>query len=122
MANELTINASLVYSDTEGTKAALSLVDKVVNVTTKLVAGIKQNVGTSEEALKLGDLSSLGFVLLINRDLTNYIELKTATSGTVIAKMFPGECCMFRFGSGITAPFVVANTATCQMDILLINA
>jgi len=119
MANEIAIDATIRYEDSEGTELSLQNVDSIT-LTTKLVHRTKQNVGTSEEALKLGDVSSLGWLMLKNLDETNYIEVKTGTGGTVIGKMLAGESFgPIRVGSGVTAPYVVANTAACQMEIFL---
>lgn len=123
MASEITLNATLAYSDSEDTDVSLDISDKSVTVTTKIVARLKQNIGITEEAIKLGEVSSLGFCMFINRDLTNFINIKHATSGTIIGKMLPGESYgPVRFGSGVTAPYAIADTAPCQMDILICSA
>lgn len=120
MANEITINASLVYEDSEGATASLSVTDKLVTVTTKKPIYHRQSITTSEVAINLGGLASIGWVMFKNLDATNYIEIKTGTGGTVIGKMFPGEIYgPVRIGSGITAPFAIANTAACEMEIMM---
>lgn len=101
---------------------SLIVEDLTINVTTKIVTRLKQSVGTSEESIKLGEVATPGFVMLVNLDATNYIEVKTGTGGTVVGKMFPGECYgPVRLGSGMTAPFVIANTGACQMEVLVIS-
>lgn len=123
MANELLLDITMAYEDSESTAANLQ-VTKQVSVSTKLIARLKQNVGTSLEIIRLGDVTtSFGFMMLVNRDTTNYIEVHTSTSsGVVIGKMLAGEPYgPVRIGSSITAPAVIANTAACQMDILLIS-
>lgn len=121
MSDEVELNASLRYDDSEGTETFLELVEGLFDVTTKKVTRLKQNVGTTEEALLLGDVSSLGWVLVINRDATNYVNVKTGTSGTIFAKIPPGAPLLLHFGSGVTAPYVIADTAACDLDILLIS-
>ena len=115
------MNCSLSYEDSELTEEVLELVDKLVTVATKRIVRAKQAVGTSEEALGLGDISALGYCILINRDATNFINVKTATGGTIFARINAGEFAAFRFGSGVTAPFVIADTAACQLDYLIIS-
>lgn len=119
MANELTLNTTIQYDDSEGTEAFLQLLEKMVTVTTKRISRLKQNVGIAEEALNLGDVSSLGWIALKNLDATNFINVKTATGGVIFAKLKAGEMMLFRAGSGLTAPFVIADTAACQLDILV---
>jgi hypothetical protein len=123
MSQEVTVNASLEYSDSEGSECPpLELTNFFANVTTKRFVRLKQNIGTSEEAIKLGELTTLGWAMFINRDLTNFINIKVATGGAIFAKLFPGECCgPLRLGSGAQAPFAIADTAACQMDVLIIE-
>lgn len=122
MANELTLNATAQYSDSEHTDADLQIVDLLVAVATKRITRLKQAVGfAAEEALVLGDVSAPGWVMLINRDATNFVNVKTATSGTIFAKLLPGEFCLLRLGSGAQAPYVQADTGACQLDVLIIS-
>lgn len=99
----------------------LSLPPTLFSITTKLFVYEKMSITTSEVALKLGTLSALGWFIGINRDPTNYIELRVATAGTKFAKLSAGEVALFKFGSGVTAPYAIANTGACQMEYLLLN-
>lgn len=121
MADELELSASLAYTDSEGADEILQIVEKFANVSTKKYVKAKQNIATSEEAIGLGEVTSLGFAIFINRDSTNYVELRTATSGTYFAKLLPGEFAMFRFGSGVTAPFALANTSAVQLEYMIVS-
>ncbi len=120
MANEITLSASLAYSDSEGTEVSLALASFIASVATKKVMRFKQAVGITEEAVILGECTSPGWAIFINLDETNFIELRVATSGAKFAKMKPGEPAMLRLGSGAQAPFAIADTAPCQMDVLLL--
>jgi len=120
MANELTINASMAYEDSEGTiDAGFSVVDLLVTVATKRYVKFKMNVAITEEAIPLGDVGTLGYAMFINRDATNFIELRVGTGGTKFCKLKAGEVALFRIGSGITAPYAIADTGTCQMDVII---
>lgn len=121
MANEITITGKLEYADSESADLSLEVLEKAANVATKKFIHHKQNIGITEEALDLGELTSLGWAIFINRDTTNFVNIKTATSGTIFAKILAGECAMFRFGSGVTAPFAIADTAACQLEYLIIQ-
>lgn len=121
MSNEITLNASLAYADDESADLALEIAEALASVTTKKYIKAKQNIGTSEEAIGLGEVTSLGWALFINRDPTNYIELRTGTGATKFAKLRPGKFAFFEFGSGITAPYAIADTAACQMEYLIIS-
>lgn len=122
MANEITLNASLAYSDSEGTEAALTpIVNLLATVASKRVISYKVNVGTSEEALPLGDVTAPGWAMFINRDETNYVELRVATGGAKFAKLKPGEFALLRLGSGAQVPYAIADTDACQLECLLIQ-
>jgi hypothetical protein len=85
---------------------------------TKLV----QAIGTSEEALQLGEVSSLGWFIAVNLDNTNYVSIRMATAGAnVIELEAKGGCALFKFGTGVSAPFAVSNTAACNVAFLLVS-
>lgn len=81
-----------------------------------------QTVGTSEEALLLGDVTpASAYYLIENTDGTNYVELKPGTGGTVTTRIAAGGAILGQFGSSITAPYIQANTAPVIVKILLIE-
>lgn len=121
MANELTLTASLTYEDSEDASVSLALTDLIASVASKKYIKHKQNIGTSEEAIVLGEVTSPGWALFINRDETNFIELRVATGGAKFAKLKPGEPAFLRLGSGAQVPYALADTAACQLEILLIQ-
>jgi hypothetical protein len=121
MAEELTLNASLEYEDSEGSSDSLELTNGIANVSSKKFIHHKQTIGTSEEAIVLGEISSPGWAFFINRDSTNYIELKVASSGAIFAKLHPGRIAMLYLGSGGQAPYAVANTAACILEFLIVS-
>lgn len=122
MANELTLSSSAAYLDSNGVADSLGVTGLNVSVGTKGLAHLTQVIPTSETALNLGSIGTLGYILCRNNDPTNYVEFKTVASGTVFAKLKPGEMMLFRFGSGITAPVAIANTASCGLEYILFNA
>lgn len=121
MANELTMSASLNFADSEDTDETLAALEKVLSISTKLYNKCKHNVGTSEEAMKLGEVASLGYCLIINRDSTNFVEVRAATGGTKIIKVRAGKVALFEFGSGVTAPYIIADTNPCQTEYMIVS-
>lgn len=120
MANEITLSASLSYLDSVGVKDALAVLNLAVSVGTKKIIHQALSVATSETTITLGGVTSPGYSIFVNRDPTNYVELKVAASGAVFAKMLAGEVCgPIRLGSGAQAPVAIANTAACVMDYIL---
>ncbi len=122
MADELTLNATLNYSDDEDADETLQAAEVLATVSAKKYVKSKQNIGTSEEAIGLGELASLGWALFINRDTVNFLEIRVGTGGTKIVKLKAGEFAFFRFGSGITAPFAIADTAAVQLEYIIVSA
>lgn len=123
MANEITLNGSLSYSDSDETEVELAIEDFLASVSTKRPFKAKMSVTTAEVAIGLGPVTSLGLAMFVNRDATNYLELRSATgAANDIIKILPGEFAIFRFGSDVTAPFAIANTNTCVMEYVLCSA
>jgi hypothetical protein len=119
MADELKLSASLYYEDSEGTVLnPFEVIELFVDVSTKRYAHFKVSVGTSEEALDLGDLSSpFGWAMFVNRDSTNYVELRSGTgAGNDVIRINAGEFALFRFGSDVSAPYAIANTSAVQLE------
>lgn len=129
MADELEITVSAAYEDDLGITGEVEIAGLVLTLTDPRLLHSKQNVGTSQEAIELGDIdsASLGVMILVNRGSTYTIDVKTATSGTIFARLYPqgsiaglNWCCL-QVGSGVTAPFVVANTGASEMEIFLLE-
>jgi hypothetical protein len=118
VASELDITATIGYEDSEGdTHPAFGVADLSVTVATKKFVQGKISVGTSEEAIPLGEVTSLGFAVFVNRDTTNYVEIRSAAGASNdIIKLKAGEPALFRFGSDVSAPYIIANTAACQVS------
>lgn len=122
MANELHATGCLYYRDANGVENALPIIDDIISVTTKKTTRVQQTIGTSEEAIEIGEVSMTGAILMVvNRDATNFVEVKVGTGGTVIGRLTPQRrFLILPVGSGITAPFAVADTAPCIIDIFAI--
>ena len=114
----------MVYEDSEGATASMSVVDKLVTVTTKTPVYHRQSIPISADTdIDIGSISSLGFMMLKNLDPTNFVSIKTGQSGTVIGKMLAGETYgPVRVGSGIANPALTADTAACWVEILICAA
>lgn len=80
------------------------------------------NVGTSEEDLATGDVSTLGVMGLLNTDSTNYVQIGPKSGGAMVAAMRlkPGEPNFIRCEPGITWT-AKANTAACKVLVWLME-
>lgn len=123
MADESTLTVAHNYSDDEGTSMPnLGVADLGIDVTTKTPAWKKISVATSEQALDLDGITAAGAMLIgVNRDDTNYVEIRMASGGSNDhVKVLAGEPCVFRFGSDVTAPYIIANSAAVQFEYRLV--
>ena len=124
MANEFTLTVRGKY-DNSGTYVTFP--DSAAQQISITVAGTRylanrQSVGTTEEALELGDLSTGGYLIGVNRDATNYMEIRSGTGATDLIRLNAGEVCCFRVSGDATAPYVIANTAAVEFEYLLLSA
>ena len=123
MANELTLTGAIAYEDSLGSKIDLPTDDDLkASVGTKKFVREQIVATTSEAALNLGPVSTLGWAKFVNRDETNYVEIRMASGGSNDhVRVSPGKFALFEFGSDVTAPYIIANTASCVVDYLIFN-
>jgi hypothetical protein len=108
MANELAITASFAYTKftTAESQSFAASRDVVGNNFMHHV----QNVGfASDEVLVLGDVTVGGYFFGINRDGDNFVQIFGNTGDQALAKLLPGDFCMFRVDTGATV-YVQADT------------
>ena len=116
MANEVSVSMTLGYSKNKAA-ARLSTVYTVTQVGDKYMAGV-QIIGTTEESFAKGDIGTIGFVAVRNMDATNFVQLGAAT-GAYSVKLLPGQGAVVPWGASNT--FVKADTASCEVEYLLIE-
>lgn len=119
MAAELTLSGLTIAF----TKANVPSVSLTVPTITPSVAGSAwldntQSVGTSEEAILLGDPAVGGYCYMQNMDATNYVQIRSATGVAALIRLIAGDWCVFRLDASATAPFAIANTAAVNLRIL----
>jgi len=120
MATQLTLNGSIAYADADGTEDSLAVVNFLKTLASPLLSHFKQSVGITEQVIPLSGITSPGYCLIINWDATNFVNVKTATSGTVFARLDPGGgFCLLRLGSGAQVPFIIADTAACACEFFV---
>lgn len=120
MANEATVTTSLQFA--KGS-VDLTLSDAA---STFDVAGTRyqravQNIGTSEVALDMGDITDPGWAYFKNLDTSNYVELYAATGETAFLRLNAGEHGCFRLSLSATAPFAKADTAACDLEYMIVQ-
>lgn len=112
MANKLSVEASVEFRP-ENRKAVSTgeLMFTYEPASKAYITGI-QTIGTTEEVLELGDVSTAGMIIIINRDTTNFVEVGLTASYPI--KLLPGQFCMVPPSSG--AIYALANTAEVDVE------
>lgn len=120
MANEVTATVSLAFA-----KGNINQVSRSQSAFNDTVSGDQyflnvQNIGTSEEALSLGDFSGLGWAYFRNLDATNYVELAAESTGDKFARIPPGKSCCFRLAPAATL-YATANGSAVNLEVLIVE-
>jgi hypothetical protein len=115
MANEIGVSASIAASKGGATISA-SGTDTADMSGDQMIANV-QSVGTSAEALQLGDVSTIGYLFLKNMDATNYVEvaLDSAVSTQIFAKLLAGDVTLVKAATATL--YAKANTAAVNLYV-----
>lgn len=122
MANEIKVTAKITYNNTPIANISRAETDVTFNITGTRYTQIVQDVSTTEEPLELGDVPSagLGWCWLKNLDPANYINVGPAAADAYLIKLKPLEPAVFRLNTSIV-PVVKANSADCDMEVLILE-
>jgi hypothetical protein len=121
MADEITLSFNLLFAKGNVRENPKMTSLKIDVSGTQLIHHI-QTIGTSEEALTVGDISTGGWFVGINRDDTNTISIRPGTGTNSLIDMKPGEPCVFRSSaSGELAIWALADTAACELEYWMIE-
>jgi hypothetical protein len=124
MADELTLRIYLSYVDSStGDEYKWPHSEEfTIDVTGTQWISHVQEIGTSEEAIELGEIATGGYFIAKNLDDTNFVEIRPGTGETDMVKLLPGESCLFRFSGDAAAPYAIADTAAVQLKYFLLEA
>ena len=117
MANEITTSLKLAYVK-NGISDSRTLTDRV-DVSGSAMCGGVQTIGTTEEALAVGDISTKGWARFLNIDATNYVEIGNYTGGTFypFIKMKAGESAVCRLAA--VTIYAKANTSSVRLEYMI---
>lgn len=125
MSNEITLTGTLQYANPAQNIPPISLALSSTNFS---ITGKNFEEGTKlfpttagGTAIPLGGIGTLGLCAFKNNDPTNYVQILSAVSGTVIIRINPGELHIFRFDPTVVAPAILANTAGVLVQYLLLE-
>ena len=122
MANEVAITTAISYTKNNAEPIGRGQGGKILSQTGAGQIEMSDfSVATSETTIQLGGLTTLGWAWFRNLDATNFVNIKTAASGTIIVKLPAGSSALFHFGSGVTAPVAIADTAACLIEYVILK-
>jgi hypothetical protein len=120
MANELKLRFG---ADFAKGSAAVAMDVQTQNITitgTRYIRNV-QTVGTGAEALLLGDLATVGYIIAHNLDATNFVEIGYDDTGFKnMVTLKAGEYAQFR--SSQAAPQARADTASVELEYTIFEA
>jgi len=121
MANEITLKFSL-QAENGFLKESVNIGQLQIDQAAVGMAGGAQSIGTSEEVVGFGDVSTEGLLYLRNLDDTNYVEFGPEDTGAMvpIGKLEPGEFAVFRLKPSVVLR-AQADTAACLLQVLLLE-
>jgi len=117
MANEIQMSASLIVNK-DGTSLN-GTASKTVDMSGSAKIASTQNIGTTTEALSIGDVTDVGYVYIKNLDSTNYVEVgitSPVSASNAMITLKPGEFALFP--TRLETIYAKANTAACNVDIV----
>ena len=122
MANEITITSKLTLKNGN---FELELNNRSLKVDQTGTGGIhqEQSIGTTYEAIALGEVGTEGFAMFRNNDDTNSIQigLDGGAALTPVMKLLAGETAgPFRIDAAATL-FALADTAACILEVIILE-
>lgn len=121
MANELTVSLALAFSK-GGKNPSKKKLGQQYDVTGGDFTWKTQVVGNTEEALVMGEVGTPGYIIIENKSSAQYVGFRAASGSANAVEVLPGETSCFRIARGATAPFVIADANTAEIEYLLIEA
>lgn len=118
-AGEISLYAS-ISSTKNGATVAGSSTQNADMIGDQMIGNV-QIVGTSNEAINLGDVSTLGHLYCKNMDATNYVEIFTDNANAQpVAKLLAGQAMLIASHPSATY-YARANTAVCNLHVVAVE-
>ena len=122
MAGELTTTAfTLAYTKANTGSTTVTVPALSITVTGGGYMDNVQSIGTTEEAILLGDITAGGWYFVQNLDATNFVSLRQGTATANMIQLLAGEWCLFRMSPSTAAPFAIADTGAVLTRFLRID-
>ena len=119
MADELTISANSLTFLKNSIGDDFEVAEKLVLINGQRFIRHVQLISTSGELLEIGELGTLGHILIVNRDATHYVTIRMGAGGADVVRINPGESARFRFAGN--TPYLVAELSACYVEYFLVE-
>lgn len=116
MANELALTGTVRYQKS-GVDELFNY-SQAVDVSGSALSRQVLFIGTAEEQVSMGDVTSPGYVVAFNLDSTNYVQLG-ATTGDYCIRLKAGQRAIFPLEG--TTLFAKANVAQCSVLFIVFS-
>lgn len=114
MANEISASASL-SANKNSISVSNSFSRSADMAGSELILSV-QSIGTTAEAVALGDVSTIGFLMIKNMDETNFVEIDSAnTFDKFPQKLLAGDFILLK--PQTTTIYAKANTSACSIVV-----
>lgn len=120
MANEILVSALLQASKGGRTVSKGTGSQQIDWTGTDYIQGT-QTIGTTQEAIALGDIGTPGWCWFKNKDASNYVELRAGSTGADVVRLNAGEEMAFRWAAD-AVPYAIANTAAVEIEYVILEA
>ena len=116
MADEITLTIRLGCENGNYNPGTLSVSGATFDQAAVGAAAGVQAIGTTEESLSTGDLTTYGWLFIRNLDAANYVQLGFST-GVYGCRLEAGEPAVFRTEPAGTI-YLKADTAACDVQYM----
>ena len=123
MANEIAVSVSLSVNHSPMSAASKSISGSFDQAGINYFEG-SQTIPTTAggTALTKGGVGTIGWVWIKNTDSTHFVQIMTAVAGTAFMKLKPGQAFEGPLDPGIAAPAALADTASVNIEMLILEA
>lgn len=124
MADELTLKVTFNYNPSTAGEVTVNPAEfsGTFDVAGSPITSGIQAIGTSEEILNLGDVTTPGYLMIKNLDSTNFLQYNVdATPTQYTGKLLAGEFALLRLGDTASALYLKADTSSCNVQYWLLS-
>lgn len=118
MANEIAVTVGLTFTKS-GVTSTADLATTNFDMTGTDYIRRTQLVGTSEEALDVGEIGTAGWMYVKNNHATQTVSFRGGSAEADFVKLKAGESAVFRLASD--TPYAIASGADTNIEYLIIE-